>query len=113
MVRKMPNLGDRVFFNAFLIRQSSPGIDHRGRRTRLKSWERHEMPSPRAGIYVGRRSKSNGAITNYGPEDGVQYNPIAYFEAWLVAYADTKDILVCLPSDVTLEDGNDKVDTEA
>lgn len=108
-----PKMGARVVTKAYLVRTSSYGLDAYGRQTRLKIWKRIE-PEGQAeihGIYVGRRMKSNGSAVYHGPEEGVEYKPVAYFEVWLVAYADNRDILVCLPTDIVLEQfwhkGND------
>jgi hypothetical protein len=100
-----PKLGTRVIAKAFLKRGPSYGVDDYGRSTSLKSWERTEFDGEAwvHGIYVGRRMKSNGRVLHHGGEDGIEYKPIAYFEVWLVAYAENRDILVCLPKDVVLE----------
>lgn len=100
-----PKLGEEVVVTAYLERRVSCGIDDFGRHIKLKSWERHPMNIPIKGLYVGRRMKSNGsAIHEF---DGGCYSPVAYFEAWLVAFADSRDFLVCLPSDVQLVNQND------
>lgn len=65
-------------------------------------WDRVPLEHPICGIYVGRRQKSNGN-TEFVFEEGYNYTPVAFFEAWLVAYEDNRDILVVLPSDVKLE----------
>jgi hypothetical protein len=112
MLKLTPKLGDRVRIDAILIRRASGGVDDYGRGIRLKSWERVILhpDAPRSGIYVGKREKSNGSTRCNGPEEGTGYRPIAYFEVWLVAYADNRDILVCLPQDVHLESMYDKID---
>lgn len=106
-----PAMGERVIAKAHLIRKSSYGRDEYGRNIRMKSWERTEFRDSAwtHGIYVGRRMKSNGTAINQGYEEGVEYKPVAYFEVWLVAYADNRDILICLPKDVVLErNGNEQ-----
>lgn len=99
-----PKLGDRVKTSAFLVRKLSWGKDEYMREARLKVWERFELPDDQEGIYVGRRMKSNGT-TRHIYEEGTIYNPVAYFEVWLVAYSESRDILVCLPKDVRTPDG--------
>jgi hypothetical protein len=102
MQQLTPKLGARVVTKGFLTRGVSYGRDEYHRQTRLKTWNRVECMVPIHGIYVGRRLKSNGTTYNHG-EDGIEYKPVAYFEAWMVAFEDNRDILLCLPSDVVLE----------
>ena len=104
MQQLTPKLGAKVKARAHLTRGVSYGRDDYYHQTRLKTWERTEFVAPVHGIYVGRRLKSNGSTVSHG-EDGIEYRPVAYFEVWLVAFADNRDILVCLPKDVTLDRG--------
>jgi len=103
MQQVTPKLGAWVTASAFLVRKSSYGKDDRLHDVRLKIWERIPLDTPTPGVYVGRRMKSNGSTYYHGPEEGIEYKPVAYFEVWLVAYAENRDILVCLPQDVRLE----------
>lgn len=96
-----PKLGVRVVTKAHLLRRTGYGVDDYGRNVRMKNWDRIELPEPHHGVYCGRRLKSNGTTIDCG--DAIGYKPLAYFEVWLIAYADNRDILVCLPSDVCLE----------
>jgi hypothetical protein len=102
MQQLTPKLGGRVVTRAFLTRGVSYGKDDYYRNTRLKTWDRQECKEPIHGVYVGRRLKSNGSTYNHG-EGGIEYKPVAYFEVWMVAFADNRDILLCLPTDVVLE----------
>lgn len=101
-----PKLGSKVVSKAFLLRKTTHGMSNYGQLTRLKSWERIEPSEPITGFYVGRRMKSNGNAEFLPDGGGVVYEPVAYFEAWLVAYADNRDILICLPKDVHLYKGD-------
>ena len=103
-----PKMGARVVAKASLARRSDYGIDDIGRSVRMKVWKRTECSPPIRGFYVGRRNKSNGSASFIGPEEGFAYKPVAYFEVWMVAYADNRDILLCLPKDVVLEEYYDK-----
>ena len=104
MQQVAPKLGARVVAKAFLTRRTEyvPGNTFI-RERRLKVWDRTPFKDPLHGIYVGRRNKSNGD-TQYDYDAGFLYTPVAYFEVWMVAYADNRDILVCLPSDIVLEE---------
>ena len=104
----MPDLGQRVRVRACLSRRASSGVDGLWRVVRLKSWERTELPVTVPGIFVGHRRKSNGSTVDRGPEEGIEYKPVAYFEVWLVAYDTARDIFVCLPSDVEVDDYNER-----
>ena len=94
MEKIVPRLGARVVVEAFLLRKSTV-LDH----GRSKVWERVPAEEPVTGLYIGRRMKSNG-YNHFDFESGIEYRPIAFFEAWLVVHDDKRDFLTCLPSDV-------------
>lgn len=106
MQKLEPKMGDRVIVRAVLERSESYGRDDQYRPTRLKTWERKEFLGEawQRGIYVGRRRKSNGSTVYHGIDEGTEYRPVAYFEVWLVAYSESRELLVCLPKDVEFYD---------
>lgn len=67
----------------------------------FRKWERIDWKVGQyEGIYVGRRTYSDGAAGK--PEHGGAYIPINRFEVWLIVENTSKNPIAVLPSDCTL-----------
>ena len=58
-------------------------------------------PAARTGVLVGTRTLSNGTITNYGYDGGIEYQAREHFTAYLIAHDLTRKPVLCLPEHVT------------
>lgn len=90
-----PQLGQKVRTKAILTRTKS---------TEERKWLRFKFVE-RAGIYIGYRTFCDGYVS-WGYEDGNEFHPHRYFEAWLVVTSPKSKPIPVLPEDVEWELSN-------
>lgn len=87
-------LGDKVTVATVLYRREKPNLTGYGC---LKYWDRRTIKA-REGIYIGKRTLSNGSRVWHGSEEGFEYNPQEYLQAALVVFSE-RERPVLVPMD--------------
>jgi hypothetical protein len=88
-----PPFGARVRVLAYYSRA---GASSAGRKIR-KQWHTWKYGTPREGLYIGKRTLSNGHVGYVGEDDDYVYTADEYFTAALVVFNEhTRPVLVPL-----------------
>jgi len=86
--------GARVLVKAKLRR----GERWKGGTSIKRFWERRELRTPREGLYIGKRSLSNG---HYFYENGYEYEHKESVDALVVVLSEREKPIYVLPEDVS------------
>jgi hypothetical protein len=96
-----PDMGTKVRVTATIRRRSERLDTWRASR---RYWERFELGVARDGIYIGYRNKVDGTVHYIGPEEGMEFHPVQYHEAWLVVCNARENPILVFPDDVEILD---------